>query len=301
MLAVKLINPTNKLNTNTMFDLFKKKQPIVASENKYPEVVQQIHSEFFTASDRLLAEANAILEKAASVNTEKASMLKALGFVGTKEVVELENIKTEKEKSEALAKLIQKYSFKYPNNKFITEKEVESICKKYNLVCGDVGLYKGFVPGKNLEDIRKFKERHTFPSIAILRSYDNDSEFYVNMDEYAKHDNVESFSNYISYYHIRTNRHSFQQDSSRFDGIHFYGSAVCTDGEVRGGRLTVQTLKICAPIKDMDTTGMSLKGYKLEKHIPDPVVLQPVEGGYLIITAWGDEASDPIVVNQKMN
>ena len=51
----------------------------------------------------------------------------------------------------------------------------------------------------------------------------------------------------------------------------------------------------------MDTTGMKLYGHLLRKHIPDPVVLQPVKGGYLIITAWGDEASDEIVVNQKMN
>ena len=36
-------------------------------------------------------------------------------------------------------------------------------------------------------------------------------------------------------------------------------------------------------------------------NIPDPVVLQPVCGGYLIVCAWGDEASDEIVVNQQMN
>jgi len=35
--------------------------------------------------------------------------------------------------------------------------------------------------------------------------------------------------------------------------------------------------------------------------LADPVVLQPVKGGYLIITAWGDEASDELVVNQKFN
>jgi len=39
--------------------------------------------------------------------------------------------------------------------------------------------------------------------------------------------------------------------------------------------------------------------------IPDPVVLCPVMYGsekyYLIVTAWGKEASDKAVVNQKMN
>lgn len=64
-----------------------------------------------------------------------------------------------------------------------------------------------------------------------------------------------------------------------------------------------EKLQICAPIKYMDIKGLELtEGYKLEKKfIPDPVVLQPVKGGYLILTAWGDEASDPLVVNQNFN
>jgi hypothetical protein len=33
----------------------------------------------------------------------------------------------------------------------------------------------------------------------------------------------------------------------------------------------------------------------------DPIVLQPVDGGYLVVTAWGDEASDPLVVNANRN
>jgi hypothetical protein len=37
-------------------------------------------------------------------------------------------------------------------------------------------------------------------------------------------------------------------------------------------------------------------------HVPDPIVLWPIEDNfYLIVTAWGDEASDPLVVNHKMN
>lgn len=46
---------------------------------------------------------------------------------------------------------------------------------------------------------------------------------------------------------------------------------------------------------------MNLKGYKLEKHIPDPVVLRHEHGGYLIVTAWGDEESDENVVNESFN
>ena len=65
-------------------------------------------------------------------------------------------------------------------------------------------------------------------------------------------------------------------------------------------------LEICAPVKDFNTKGMELKDFKLSKiEIPDPVVLQPVnfkgEKYYLIVTAWGDEASDELVVNETLN
>ena len=33
----------------------------------------------------------------------------------------------------------------------------------------------------------------------------------------------------------------------------------------------------------------------------DPIVLFKVNGGYLIVTAWGDEANHDFVVNNKLN
>ncbi len=33
----------------------------------------------------------------------------------------------------------------------------------------------------------------------------------------------------------------------------------------------------------------------------DPIVLAKVQGGYLVVTAWGDEASDPDVVQPRRN
>lgn len=63
----------------------------------------------------------------------------------------------------------------------------------------------------------------------------------------------------------------------------------------------INGFQICAPLKDMEiTTRQQVVGYKIQD-IPDPVVLQPVEGGYLIVCAWGDEASDEIVVNEINN
>lgn len=61
----------------------------------------------------------------------------------------------------------------------------------------------------------------------------------------------------------------------------------------------VKGMQIVAPQKDFDMTGKVVRNRRIE--IKDPVVLQPVKHGYLVVTAWGDEASDPIVVNQINN
>jgi hypothetical protein len=263
--------------------------------NNYPPEVQMIHKEFFTASEKLLEEANSVLEEARKINVNKVNSLKSLGFIQAREVKELGPLIQKKNLSKELVNLVEYYRLSYPNNKFITEGQVKEICFKYNLVCGDVGRYKGFVPHKNLLDIQKFELKNkdkgvstsggTFIPEAEIRTYDN------------------------QYYHIykigTTNRFKYAFQSQ--DGINFYSKDSSNIfglnhlGSVRFK--VVNGLKICAPIKDMDMSGLELEdGYKLvKKHIPDPVVLQPVKEGYLILTAWGDEASDPLVVNEINN
>ena len=60
-------------------------------------------------------------------------------------------------------------------------------------------------------------------------------------------------------------------------------------------------LLICAPIKDMKVDAWErISNYQIVP-VPDPVVLKEVKGGFLIVTAWGDEASDPNVVNEINN
>ena len=66
------------------------------------------------------------------------------------------------------------------------------------------------------------------------------------------------------------------------------------------------SLEIAAPIKDFNLDASEVKDFKISDIvIPDPVVLQPVhfEGKkhYLIVTAWGLEAEDDLVINPTNN
>lgn len=289
-----------------MFNLFNK--PEVKSEKNipsYPKDVMEIHHEFNTAADKLIAEANSVIKEANSKDVRKVSRLEALGFKQAGQVTELKPLLQKAELSKEQIASLEYYRREYPFNKFITEDQVKSICHKYNLVCGDVDRFKGFVPEKNLKEIESFK----------LKSKDA-NELIFELDFFEKRDYVFHFSeNDLTEYglnYIKTSSNTFYITAS--DYTHNYSNRMITKdcerrfSDTRFTRLTSKKigenkLQICAPVKDMDISGLELtEGYKLtKKHIPDPVVLQPVKNGYLILTAWGDEASDELVVNNINN
>jgi hypothetical protein len=258
------------------------------------EVIEEIHETFYTEVDRLLASAKI----ANSLDTDKQELidkcerLKAIGFDNTKEVREaegeirrLQDLKTENEQKKNLVNAINYFSFKYPNYKFITEESVKKICQKYNLIYGSIGRYIGTVPDENLKHIENFK---------VLE----DDECYISETiAFFPFDGRERSFNKIhktfSEYKEGLNRREAQMFARVSHGYSREINMKCP-------------LEIAAPIKDFNTEGMEVKDFKLSKiEIPDPVVLKPVifnrEKYYLIVTAWGIEASDPMVVNPKHN
>lgn len=273
-----------------MFNLFKNSsKPVeVVVESKVNfnrpmnEIVEEIHESFFTEVDRLLKEAR--ISK--SLDTDKQSLidkcekLRSLGFTNTKEVKEaeieisrLEALRKENESKKELIEAINYFGFKYPNYKFITEDSVKKICNKYNLIYGSVRKYIGTVPDKNIKQMQEFNIKK------------EDMAYWVeNRRRYVSIYSNESSADIIDYKtHLL-----YSKDSYYITGV--------------------IKMRIAAPKKDFDTTNMEIKDNQLvEKRVEplDPVVLQPVmfknKMHYLVVTAWGLEASDELVVNEKMN
>lgn len=263
-----------------MFNLFKTEKKQVdypmrqvsiappKATNNYPEIVNRIHKEFNEAGEIALAEAKMIISQSKVENEEKAKRLSYLGFTNTKECKEFREKDETKKKAKDVADALAEASQKYPQYKFLTKKSAEKICEKYNLYIGDIHQYMGFVPEKNLKDIENFY--NTNNPLAILYSYSSYSgmgrDVEVTKEEYNK-------------YRKESSAHSgYANESKRY-------------------------LKIAAPAKDMDTHGYKLKGREFVKE--DPIVMAPVKVNNVdlmcVVTAWGDEASDPEVVNEKNN
>jgi len=225
-------------------------------------IIEQIHQEFFTASDQIVKEANRIINNLPVTNADKASRLRSIGFGNTSEaVVDLQRRQMEGSAQRKLENVMY-FSNTYPQYRYIDNDAIDRICTKYNLVFGKSNRYKGFVPEKNLREIERFKIKE-------------EDCFYTEETPYRTHE--------IDF-------EEYKKPEANMYGIHLYRR-----------KSMDSTLYICAPLKDMDTENAKVVGNRIIE-FPDPIVLRRVRsGGYLILTAWGAEASDPEVINSKMN
>lgn len=279
-----------------MFSLFKKsqRQTANADTNGYPAIVHEIHNEFLSAGDKILNEAKSILEGSKRKSIDKGKRLAELGFKKCPEAVEATVIENIIVTTKELADLVENYKISYPNNKFITEKQVNDICEKYGLVLGSIGWFKGFVPEQKLNQISDF----------ILKK--EDRGLWSDKGHFFKQGEVRHQGSYHHIFKIGDNdKYNYAYQSN--DGIDFYardGKNIFGMNSLGDLGFTIHQggLLIAAPPKDMDVpSNYTQKGFRYEKINPDPVVLQRVMGGYLILAAWGNEASDENVVNEKSN
>jgi len=268
-----------------------------APKKEYSKIVQEIHTDFHSAADQLMIEAEKILIEAGNIDTEKVDRLKSLGFEKADEVREVQPLIIQAQISTRQKENALYYKQHYPLNKFIVESQVEAICEKYGLVCGANHRYKGFVPDKNLKQVEDFKLRKEDEPFAYLCDSDeNIMEILLEKDipygdfEYKRIKKKDS-------YFVSTDW--FDNKGRLAEEFHFL-----VEGndyvKIYGLSDKFPQLYICAPLKEMDTKGLNVEGYKIMKEL-DPVVMKRVQGGYLILTAWGDEASDPNVVNEINN
>lgn len=255
------------------------------------QIIDEIHESFYTEVDRLLESAKI----AHSLDTDKQALidkrdrLRALGFTSTKEGVEagkevrrLSDLKAENSKKKELIVVINYFSFKYPNYKFITEDSVKKICQKYGLIYSKVGRYKGDVPENNLKHIEKFKIKE------IDECYHHACQDLKSVDLF-----VEEYIDFLQAKKLM---------DEKKDPDYYPGSLGICLAEIANKC----PLEIAAPKDDFDMSGMEIKDFKLSKiQVPNPIVLKPVifhnQKYYLIVTAWGQEAGDELVINQRFN
>lgn len=249
----------------------------------YSKEIQTIHNEVRDASENVLKEAKNILKEHQEMAKEKAERLIKEGFKNSKEAKVLINLaKSAKTEGDNIDK-IKYYQEKYPLYKFILKRDIENICEKYGLVYGEVELFKGFVPEINLKEIENFKIDFEDRQIMWGGRWGAKGKIGKMLSSFS-----ERRQNILIQGRTLTIKEKVGKDK-RYQWT-------------RTKRYYFEPIQIIAPVGDMELTGKKIVKNQIVDIPPkDPVVLCPVRGGYLLVTAWGDEASDPIVMNPKLN
>lgn len=254
-----------------MLNLFKKTKSVVREikhslepKRDSREVIAEIHSDFDKITESLLNEARQIV----SVDASKGERLSKLGFTNC-DAVKIHEVKSWMKKR---LETILYFEMHYPGYKYITLDAAADICKKHGLVMADCSFFKGDIPEKNISDIERFR----------LREEDKQECFCV--DE-----------------HYGSGSHSYGYYKPRKLGMDYFRSDfVKVKDESIKSVFEQPSFVICATKDEFDTKYMKIEdGYKLVLDLPDPIVLQPVKDGYLIVTKWGIE--DDALINEKMN
>jgi hypothetical protein len=242
------------------------------------KTIEKIHRKFDTASEKALAEAREVLKTSAAKDEKKIERFKKIGFTSGKPIKDAREAETKIAAARNMIDAIDYYAQHYPGYKFITESEIQKICKKYGLLYGDSSQYTGDIPEKNLQEIEAFTLR--------------------------EEDYTEDFSSVWGGSFLRESMRQMMFGYRwRMDGDRV---SVELDNEAplqTDSPKSKPAFKICAPKTDFNTIGYEVKdGYKL---IYDPIVIQPVSrkgiNGGLIISKWGLEGEDESLVNEKMN
>lgn len=272
---------------------------------------KQIHEDFYGAEERLYVEAIGLSKGGLVTKASKAERLKKIGFGNAKPIKDCQAQEAKRQVSGHLIRAIEHFRTYYPHNKFITEAEVKRLCEKYHLVLGDASNYIGDMPEKNLQDIENFKLRKEdwkektavtfgFDSLMGMIERYRDPEFLGMYWGKSRRSGSIDYQAAIRDY--TQGRSSLAEFLNSPTPIYQTGVDPYKEPETKK-EYEQPAFKICAPKEDFNTIGWEVRdGYRL---VYDPIVLQPVskegQDGYLIITAWGDEASDEIVVNEINN
>lgn len=270
------------MNTTTQRDLarfqqrqLKETRTVVRTAALVP--VEVIHDEFFSAGEELGKESEALLEKCKEIlqNDNEDILLKVsdLGFIQAKNIKGKADAIINRRKAQQHLIYLSEYERVYPFNRFITKDAVEAICKKYNLYVCDAEKFIGEIPVKNQMDIAKFQVYEEDVPTALLPGWRNGLGGFISSGAWTL---------------------SWGEDEPTIKVPELVEHKAGL-GNQRAGC----SLEVIAPLKEINTKGMQIRDRRVMTK--DPIVLQPVKGGYLIITAWGAEANDVEVQNPKMN
>ena len=295
-------------------------------------VIDQIHREVYSAEKVLETMVLNQDEGKLSKASEDINNVKSLGFGNiTNRDIHLDYKKKEQDYNN-----LNELKEKYPLYKFITEDQLQQICNKYNLIIGWPEIFTAEIPQKNIKEISNFsfKEEDTFKGstdfrviregewrdnteeIIRMHRYYSASQTSIALLERAERGRLTIFKGRSRWASGRVEilnsdsmvyRHKPVDDFDANNMANKYGLSISAAGFPQD-----ESMVVVATDNHFDLKGRAVKDnyiqdevvpYELKPAAMDPIVLKRTKykDVLCIITAWGEEANDPMVINELYN
>ena len=118
--------------------------------------VEEVHRDIDGLHTQLIEQANQLIDEGKD-ELEYLSKLYELHFTSVPKVSKRVKDIVKYIKAKEMSDYAVHYRDRYPNTKFVTEKGVEYICKKYSLLMGSVTRFAKEIPLENIREIAEFK------------------------------------------------------------------------------------------------------------------------------------------------
>jgi len=171
---------------------------------------------------------------------------------------------------------------KLPTFKFLHSNIIKDVCKKYNLVFGDVEDFIETIPEKNATELLKNYTQvlKKLPHLYYIIKSNRFNSKYYKTEDFIKKYGEDNLNKLLSDKKLELN------------------NLIKTEFEIFNKYDT--KLKIIAPLTYFNTSNKKLDGYKLKSK--DPIVLLRVEHKiWAVLTAWGPESQDANIFNEIVN
>jgi hypothetical protein len=233
--------------------------------------VEEIHQAVYEESQVLLN------EDSYSDRLATARALRDMGFKNSENVRDI--IDHEEHHKDAL-----RYRTLYPQYKFITAYGLSKVMERFGLEQGFIEKFKGAIPEKNALELIKARINADDLDVNAEGGSEREAEVIIaNAPAGLKHSPL-----------FRVIEEKLK-DAARHGRMSGRSPRVFAPGQIvtlaEMNAKTSAAVTIVADPKLFETAAVNV--------CPMPVVA--VKGGYLVITAWGAEASAQEVVNEKMN
>lgn len=241
---------------NEVTDIIESKIPEIKLEQqpKIEITSSEIHADIEKHADELVTDAKKILDEAKEKDIDNAVRVRSLGFFNVESITELAQLDKEKQEAKKTIDLYNDYENSYPNNIFLTEIAIKRICKKYGLYFANARYFTGTIPQKNIKEIAEFKPN------------DKDLYYYIHSDD------RDEYGRYI------------------FSGFYNYDEMIEYKKSTDYNIFKEEECYVIAPIEQFNTENKTIENdYKIIDN--DPIVLFQINGGYLVISKWGNEES----------